>query len=131
MKTALGGDKNLVGGPGNDFVATGQGPDNAVGGEGNDFLIDGRLRESSRDNLTGDSGNDVILADNLPAFTDVVACGSGFDRALADRKDLVAPDCEKVRIVRGSREEVLQQEGEFFESIPQSFFGGLNPEIFG
>jgi len=126
----FGGDKNLVGGPGNDFVAAGQGPDNAVGGEGNDFLIDGNLRESSRDNLTGGSGNDVIVADHVPAFKDVVACGRGFDRVLADRKDLVAPDCEKVRIVHGSREEVLQQEEEFFEPIPQSFFDGLNPEIF-
>ncbi len=125
------GDKNLVGGDGNDLVEAGKGSENVVGGEGNDFLIDGNLRESSRDNLTGGSGNDVIVADHVPAFKDVVACGSGFDRVLADRKDTVARDCERVKIVRGSREEVIEQEEAFFESIPRSFFRGLPPSPFG
>lgn len=125
LHRSLGGDKNLVGGPGNDIVLGGEGSDNAVGGEGNDLLIDGNLRESSRDNLSGGSGTDVFPVDNVPAFKDVVACGAGFDRVLADRKDTVAPDCERVRIVRGSRKEVRQQEEKFFESIPQSFFEGL------
>ncbi len=126
-----GGDKNLAGGPGNDFVLGGKGSDNIVGDEGNDLLVDGNLRESSRDNLTGGSGNDVIVADHVPAFKDVVACGSGFDRVLADRKDTVARDCERVKIVRGSREEVIEQQGAFFESIPRSFFRGLPPSPFG
>jgi hypothetical protein len=26
-----------------------------------------------------------------------VSCGGGFDRVVADTKDLVAPDCERVR----------------------------------
>ena len=91
----------------------------------NDFLIDGNLRESSRDNIAGGDGKDVILVDNVPAVRDVVACGGGFDRVLADRKDTVARDCERVKIVRGSREEVLEQEQAFFESIPESFFAGL------
>ena len=121
----LGGDKNLVGGGGNDLVGGGQGADNIVGGDGNDFLIDGSLGESSRDNLSGGSGKDVIIMDNVPAVRDVVACGGGFDRVLADRKDTVARDCEMVKIVRGSREEVIAQEHEFFESIPESFFAGL------
>ena len=120
-----GGDKNLVGGGGNDVVAAGRGSDNVVGGDGNDFLIDGNLGESSRDNLSGGSGNDVIIVDNVPAFRDVVACGGGFDRVLADREDTVARDCERVKIVRGSREEVIAQEQAFFESIPESFFAGL------
>jgi len=46
---------------------------------------------------------------------------------LADRKDTVARDCERVKIVRGSREEVLDQVEAFFESIPRSFFRGLPP----
>jgi hypothetical protein len=27
---------------------------------------------------------------------DIVSCGGGFDRVLADRIDVVAPDCERV-----------------------------------
>ncbi len=120
-----GGDKNLDGGDGNDVVLAGRGSDNAVGGDGNDLLIDGNLSESSKDDLSGGSGNDVIVVDNVPAIEDVVTCGGGFDRVLADREDVVAADCEKVVIVRGSPEAVLRQEEEFFESIPQSFFAGL------
>ncbi len=125
-----GGDKNLVGGPGNDAVIAGQGSDNASGGVGNDLLIDGNLRESSHDNFSGDAGNDVIVVNHVPPFEDVVVCGDGFDRVLADRKDVVAPDCERVRITRGTAEEVSQQEEQFFASIPQSFFEGLAPPPF-
>ena len=119
------GDKNLDGGGGNDVVLAGRGSDNASGGDGNDFMIDGNLGESSRDNLSGGSGKDVIAVDNVPAFRDVVGCGGGFDRVLADRKDTVGQDCERVVFVRGSREDVRRQEREFFESIPDSFFAGL------
>jgi Ca2+-binding RTX toxin-like protein len=125
-----GGDKNLDGGSGNDVVNGGQGSDNIVGGDGNDFLIDGNLRELSRDNLAGGNGGDVIVVDNVPAVKDIVACGAGFDRVLADRKDTVARDCERVKIVRGSREEVIKQERAFFRSIPGSFFEGLPPNPF-
>ena len=122
------GDKNLVGGPGNDFVFSGKGSENIVGGEGNDLLIECCLRESSKDTLSGGSGKDVIDVSHRPAVKDVVVCGDGFDRVLADRKDTVARDCERVKIVRGSREEVLAQVVAFFESIPQSFFQGLPPD---
>jgi hypothetical protein len=37
---------------------------------------------------------------------------------VADNKDVVADDCEKVLVVRGSKEEVLKQEDAFFESLP-------------
>lgn len=126
-----GGDKNLVGGPGNDAVLAGQGSDNIVGGEGNDFLFECCLREFSKDKVSGGSGKDVIDVSHRPAVKDVVLCGDGFDRVLADRKDTVARDCERVKIVRGSREEVLEQFDAFLESVPQSFFEGLNPEFFG
>jgi RTX calcium-binding nonapeptide repeat (4 copies) len=125
-----GGDKNLQGGPGNDVVVGGRGSDNGSGDAGNDLLIDGPLRESSLDKDFGGDGNDVLLVDNVPAVKDIATCGGGFDRILADREDLVAPDCERVRIVHGSREEVKQQEEEFFASIPQSFFEGLQPGVF-
>ena len=119
---AIGGDNNLVGGPGNDGIIAGQGSDNALGERGNDYLVDGSLRESSHDKLSGGAGNDVIDVINGPAFEDIVVCGGGFDRVGADPKDVVAPDCEKVTIIRNAA-----QDAAFFESIPQSFFGGLAP----
>ena len=119
------GDKNLQGGPGNDRVLGGRGSDNVLGDTGNDFLIDGPTREFSLDKVSSGDGNDVLLVENVPATKDIATCGGGFDRILADRKDLVAPDCERVRIAHGSLEEVRQQEEEFFASIPPSFFEGL------
>ena len=119
------GDKNLHGGPGNDRVIGGRGSDNVLGDTGNDFLLDGPTREFSLDKVSSGDGNDVFLVENVPAIKDIATCGGGFDRVLVDRKDLVAPDCERVRIVHGSLEEVRQQEEEFFASIPPSFFEGL------
>jgi Ca2+-binding RTX toxin-like protein len=123
------GDKILLGGPGNDIVFGARGSDNVLGDAGNDFLIDGPTREFSLDKVSGGDGNDVLLVDNAPAAKDIATCGGGFDRVMADSKDLVASDCERVRIVHGSREEVKQQEEEFFASIPQSFFEGLQPGV--
>jgi Ca2+-binding RTX toxin-like protein len=117
-----GGDKNLVGGPGNDGVIASQGSDNALGERGTDFLVDGALRESSHDNFTGGPGKDVLVVSHVPAFEDKVVCGGGFDRVAADLKDVVAPDCEKVVIIRSRA-----QDQQFFGSIPQSFFEGLHP----
>ena len=117
----------MVGGSGNDGIIAGRGSDNTLGGGGNDLLIDGNLRESSKDNLSGGPGNDVLVVNHVPPFKDIAVCGRGFDRVLADSKDVVAPECEKVVVVHGSREEVIQQEEAFFESIPQSFFEGLAP----
>jgi hypothetical protein len=65
----------------------------------------------------------------------MLSCGGGFDRVLADSKDVVADDCEKVRVVRGTKAEVMKQEEVFFESLPPaelefwgSFFEGLAPD---
>jgi Ca2+-binding RTX toxin-like protein len=115
-----GGDKDLVGGPGNDGLLGGRGSDGLVGEKGNDLLSDGPFREFSEDTLSGGAGDDVFGVINRPAFEDVVMCGGGFDRVLADTKDEVAPDCERVFIGLASAEE-------FEESIPQSFFEGLAP----
>jgi hypothetical protein len=64
----------------------------------------------------------------VPAVKDLLSCGSGFDRAMVDRKDVVAGDCERVRVVHGSADEVGDQEDAFFESLPPAvlefFFGG-------
>ena len=123
------GDKILLGGPGNDIVFGSRGSDKVVGEEGNDLQIDGPVSDVALDVVSGGDGNDVLLVDNAPAAKDIATCGGGFERVLADSKDLVASDCERVRIVHGSREEVKQQEEEFFASIPQSFFEGLQPGV--
>ena len=70
-----------------------------VGGNGNDFLGDDAFRDPNEDNISGGDGNDTILVDNGSAAEDVVVCGEGFDRVFADRADLIAPDCERVKIV--------------------------------
>ena len=114
-----GGNKNLVGGPDNDVVYTGFGSDKAVGGTGNDLLVEEKTRGLSTDTYSGDPGNDVFLVNTKPANNDIVACGSGFDRVLADSKDVIASDCEQVSINLSDQE--------FFETVPQSFFEGLEP----
>jgi Ca2+-binding RTX toxin-like protein len=117
-----GGNKNMVGGSGNDSVIGGRGSDNVLGEEGNDLVADGPAREFATDSVSGGDGNDVVAAVNRPAFVDIVSCGGGFDRVIVDRKDVLAPDCEKVFFGLGS-------EDEFIESIPQSFFEGLHPQF--
>jgi Ca2+-binding RTX toxin-like protein len=117
-----GGNKNMVGGSGNDSVIGGRGSDIVLGEEGNDLVADGPAREFATDNVSGGEGNDVVAAVNRPAFVDIVSCGGGFDRVIVDRKDVLAPDCEKVFFGLGS-------EDEFIESIPQSFFEGLHPQF--
>ena len=118
-----GGDKNLLGGPGNDAIIPGVGSDNASGGSGNDLFAEPTFREAAKDTYSGGSGNDVFVVNNTPASEDIVVCGSGLDRVLADREDTVAPDCE--RVLFGLTDE------EFFETIPASFFEGLAPPPFG
>jgi Ca2+-binding RTX toxin-like protein len=120
---AFGGDKKLAAGSGNDVVAGGNGSDNVVGEAGNDLMADGEVEhDQSKDILSGGAGNDAIIVVNSPAFEDIVTCGSGFDRLIADRRDVVAPDCERVFIGVASFEA-------FFNSIPQSFFEGLHPQF--
>jgi hypothetical protein len=84
----------------------------------------GGWREAPKDNLSGGPGNDWVLTFNDPAFGDVVTCGSGFDRVAADRKDVVADDCEEVAIGKAEADEIfgpLEESGffdEFFEALP-------------
>jgi len=119
----FGGHKNLAGGDGNDAVQGGLGSDNLVGGDGNDFMFGGELEPPAvKDNLYGGAGGDVIDVLNRPAGKDLVSCGSGFDRVLADRADVVALDCERVFV--GAR-----NVDAFLESIPESFLEGLNPRF--
>ena len=113
-----GGHKNLVGGSGNDEILGGLDVDNILGEEGNDLVADGPDGDRATDTLSAGDGNDVVEVFTDPASKDLVSCGDGFDRVFANRKDVVAPDCERVA------DRVSEFEG-LFESIPQSFWEGL------
>jgi Ca2+-binding RTX toxin-like protein len=116
------GADNLLG---NGAVNGGPGDDNILGGEGNDYLLDGERRGGATDTLIGGEGNDVIDFINKPAKRDVVTCGGGFDRVLADRADVVSPECEKVAVGLAAAKELDQQihESGFYDRI----FEGLAP----
>ena len=121
------GDKNLLGGPGNDYVLGGKGSESVVGGEGNDLLSDPGDREFSKDRYSGGPGNEVIDVVHFRGASDRVVCGSGFDRVVADSNDVVAPDCEKVVVIR---ERTLSEYNDVWirfyeETVPRTFFEGL------
>jgi Ca2+-binding RTX toxin-like protein len=126
-----GSDRLVMGGEGKDIVSGSLGSDNVVGGSGTDLVADGPFDDTSKDTLSGGAGDDVFQLDNLPKTKDIVSCGEGFDWVLADRKDVVAPDCERVRVVHGSEAEIVEQEQAFlFESVPpeiSTFFDFANP----
>lgn len=76
---------------GNDTVHAGPGADGVDGGAGNDTLHGG----PGRDLLIGGEGYDTILARD--GERDRIRCGPQDDLVKADRIDVVAPDCERVR----------------------------------
>jgi Ca2+-binding RTX toxin-like protein len=117
-----GGDKNVLGGPGNDDVNGGRGSDNILGGRGNDIIFEGAEPDVAKiDNISAGAGNDGVWVLNWsPVGKDVLSCGSGFDRVLADRTDVIAPDCERVFFGRSKI-------GAYFNSFPESFWEGLPP----
>src|SRR5215211_6750543 len=123
----LAGDDTLLGGPGKDVVNGGSfaepvaGNKKLEGGEGNDYMEDGEFEPPAvRDTLSAGDGNDVLNVANKPAGKDAGSGGSGIDRVLADRADVVTPDCEKVSIGPAAADQ-------FFNSIPRSFIEGLPP----
>src|ERR671915_552129 len=132
---AFGGKDNLLGGEGKDWVLGGNerralagikylvngdsGTDRMLGGGGGDQIVDGAIGEGSKDDvLSGGEGDDILIGDHVPAVKDRVSCGGGFDRVVADSKDTVSDDCEKVLVVHGSKKEVRKQEDAFFKSLP-------------
>ena len=91
----LAGDDLLSGYAGNDALVGGPGNDRLRGGTGNDRLDGG----TGVDTYAGGAGNDWINAADGRAET--VSCGSGRDRARADRADKLT-GCEKVTRIRSS-----------------------------
>jgi Ca2+-binding RTX toxin-like protein len=128
-----GSDRAVVGGQGRDFIDGGTGSDRMLGEGGGDLLIDGPLGEGSKDDLlSGGEGDDIFIDDHVPAVKDIVSCGGGFDRVVADSKDVVADDCEKVRVVHGSKKEVHKQEDAFIASLPpatRKFFNTFDEQL--
>jgi Ca2+-binding RTX toxin-like protein len=76
----LGGADTILGLAGDDLLDGGTGNDTLVGGSGRDVLL-------------GRAGNDVLSVRD--GRRDRVVCGAGRDRVIADRLDVVAPDCER------------------------------------
>jgi len=75
------GDDALQGGPRGDVVC----------GSGGDDLL---LPRGASDYVDGGAGNDRIRVRD--GVRDFVRCGPGNDRVVADRRDVVAPDCETI-----------------------------------
>jgi hypothetical protein len=75
--------------------------------------------------LSGGDGGDVIFVyHELAAKKDIVLCGDGRDQVLADRADVLRPDCERVVVVHGSLEDRKLQRAKFSDSI-QRFYRGI------
>ena len=131
-----GSDRAVVGGEGRDLIDGWAGSDRMLGQGGGDLIVDGLIGEGSKDDvLSGEEGDDILIGDHVPAVKDIVSCGGGFDRVVADSKDVVADDCEKVLVVHGSKKEVGKQEEAFFNSLPaaemefwDTFFERLAPD---
>jgi Ca2+-binding RTX toxin-like protein len=100
---ARGGDDCVAGGKGNDRAAGDGGDDRVKGGDGNDKLKGG----GGADRMAGGKGRDRVGAGGgsdrvkvRDGKRDRVSCGAGKDRVVADRRDKVAKDCEKVKLRR-------------------------------
>jgi hypothetical protein len=95
-------DAILEGGLGSDVIIGSRYGDLLEGGGGND-RVSGRAGADSidggrgKDRLSGGAGVDSI--DSRDSQRDIVSCGTGRDRAKADRRDRVR-GCERLRIAR-------------------------------
>lgn len=90
-----GGDDIVRGLGGNDRVSGTGGSDILFGDAGDDELLDA----VGNNTVSGGDGNDFIITTSdvgLRAVKDIVSCGNGLDSVQADRKDIVASDCERV-----------------------------------
>jgi Tol biopolymer transport system component len=93
---------------GNDSVRAGRGPDSITAGFGDDRVSAGRGRDAvngqrgkdilnpgaGRDKVWGGGEDDYVVV--LDGNRDVVDCGPGSDRVLADRRDRISINCERL-----------------------------------
>ncbi len=85
------GRDRINGGSANDRISGGSSGDRIAGDAGHD-RINGN---SGSDSISGNSGNDRIASRD--GARDRVNCGLGRDSVVADRKDRVSRNCERVR----------------------------------
>jgi Ca2+-binding RTX toxin-like protein len=94
-------DDRQSGGPGSDKLFANQGRDVSDGGDGADVLWAlsrkdvTAIGDAEGDELSGAAGADRFRVRD--GEVDLVHCGDGFDRVLADQFDQVDGDCELVR----------------------------------
>jgi Ca2+-binding RTX toxin-like protein len=94
-----GNKDNIRGLGGNDRLNGLGGADRIWGDSGNDTLLDGQKVEKSTDRLYGGKGNDTLYTYNNPDHKDLVYCGPGFDKWIADPIDrFYGGRCEDVRL---------------------------------
>jgi Tol biopolymer transport system component len=103
------GRDRINGGSSNDLISAGSSGDRVAGDQGNDRINgnsgnDVLKGNSGRDRITGSTGADRIAGgggnDRINARDgrrDRVNCGRGRDRVVADFRDRVARNCERVR----------------------------------
>ena len=134
--TILGGSANDTahGDAGNDRVAGNPGRDRIDGGSGSDILDGGSGRDTvngnrGNDRIAGGSGNDVLKGssgnDRITGAggRDRVSCGRGIDTVVADSRDVVARDCERIRRRRGRRAAATKAQGSAPGPADSTVFG--------
>ena len=94
-----GGD-HLFGGPGSDRLGGGFGEDMLSGDEGSDYLYGGDGDDKlvggpGKDQFVDGAGDDIV--NSRDGVRERISCGPGNDLVKADHKDVVAPNCERVR----------------------------------
>jgi arylsulfatase A-like enzyme len=77
-------------GRGDDLISSAEGDDIVHGGKGADVIKGG----PGADRLYGEPGGDTLRS--VAGGRDIVDCGEGVDTAFVDRRDVTAPDCEKL-----------------------------------
>ena len=87
---------SISGGGGEDLIKGLRAVDSLNGGAGGDDIYAGPRDEQARDTVVAAGGNDFIKVFNRPAAKDVVHCGDGRDRVIADSKDVLS-GCEQKR----------------------------------
>lgn len=90
------GRDSISGGGGNDLIKGLRSRDSLNGGADGDDIYAGPRDERARDTVVGARGNDFVYVRNRPAAKDVVHCGAGRDRVIADGEDVLS-GCERVR----------------------------------
>jgi Ca2+-binding RTX toxin-like protein len=87
---------SISGGGGEDLIKGLRSRDSLNGGAGGDDIYAGPRNERARDTVVAARGNDFVKVFNRPSAKDVVQCGEGRDRVIADSKDVLS-GCERVR----------------------------------